>query len=208
MILGNNEPKGKGKHTDGWEEATNWMRKCAGSEEMKGGLKFLERSEVDMMAEVGNLDVIILGCTLWSRIRQDQPDAGRTDTLAIKLWKPRPQKNNEVFERSYNWLKDTVKDIRQTRRKSARILVITHHAPCFGTSKAGQDKTGPNWSSYQNDILGGEGVEGLRRGDTWVFGHTHFTCDFTQDEVRVYSNARGRPKEVTPGYFEDKVISV
>jgi hypothetical protein len=29
-------------------------------------------------------------------------------------------------------------------------------------------------------------------GNVWVFGHAHRSADFVQDEVRVYSNQRGR----------------
>jgi hypothetical protein len=51
-------------------------------------------------------------------------------------------------------------------------------------------------------------VEGLQMGDVWVFGHTHFCCDFFRDEVRVYSNPRGRHGEAKPGYSEEKVITI
>lgn len=34
-------------------------------------------------------------------------------------------------------------------------------------------------------------MEGLRPGDYWVFGHTHYSCDFEQDEVHCVSNQRG-----------------
>jgi predicted phosphodiesterase len=205
VILGNNEPKGSGTHANGRDTAITIFRTWVRDPDMWGNLTFMENDILDLQATYG-LNVIVLGCTLWSRIRQSQPNAGSDDTNAINGWNSKT--NNEVFEDSYRWLKDQVSEIRSGVRKSARILVITHHAPCFGTSIPSQDKEGERWSAYQNDILGGEGVEGLQMGDVWVFGHTHFCCDFFRDEVRVYSNPRGRHGEAKPGYSEGKVITI
>lgn len=73
---------------------------------------------------------------------------------------------------------------------------MTHHAPAIrGTSRPSQDQKGHVWSNYQKDILGGEGIEGLQQGDFWVFGHTHFSTSFEQDEVHVVANQRGGSQE-------------
>lgn len=79
------------------------------------------------------------------------------------------------------------------------ILIMNHHTPTVrGTNQKAREYTGGNpdaslFSGYQADILGGEGIEGSRENDVWVFGHTHFSCDFVQDEVRVVANQRGGP---------------
>ncbi|EPE27955.1 hypothetical protein GLAREA_04746 [Glarea lozoyensis ATCC 20868] len=69
---------------------------------------------------------------------------------------------------------------------------MTHHAPCTsGTSNAHVDgKKGDMWSGFQTDLLDGE-IPKLREGDAWVFGNTHFCCDFQRNGVRVYSNQYG-----------------
>ncbi len=70
--------------------------------------------------------------------------------------------------------------------------MVTHHAPCItGTSSPKIDGVGDMWSGFQSDVLGGLGVQGLGKGDVWVFGHTHFCADFERDEVRVFANQRG-----------------
>ena len=83
---------------------------------------------------------------------------------------------------------------------------MTHHTPTVrGSSRPGfENDTNKTWSAYQTDILGGEGVPGLQIGDVWAFGHTHWSCSFVQDDVRVIANRKGSSGEKSGwGKFPD-----
>ena len=171
---------------------------------MNGKLTYMEQDRYDFE----EADVTLLGCTLWSRIRSDQPNATPDRILGNSL-----AAHNTRFEESYKWLKDEVKSIRDTGGgKTRRILVLTHYAPTIRNSCSPTLESGSNsWSKYQNDILGGEGVEGLGSGDVWVFGHTHWSVDFKRDFVRVYANQRGGARSTAAssnGFDAEKTIDV
>ncbi|KAF4622764.1 hypothetical protein G7Y89_g14263 [Cudoniella acicularis] len=59
------------------------------------------------------------------------------------------------------------------------------------SSDPSHNGTGPCWSAFQTDLLGGSEVFDLKLGDVWIFGHTHWCCDFLIEEVRVFANQRG-----------------
>jgi hypothetical protein len=64
---------------------------------------------------------------------------------------------------------------------------MTNHASTLqGSNKPDHDGRTASWSSYQTDIIAGEDVEDLGEGDVWVFGHTHYSCDFKRHGVRVF----------------------
>ncbi|TVY84054.1 hypothetical protein LSUE1_G002691 [Lachnellula suecica] len=189
VVLGNNEPKGSAGAPDGWTKAVKELRKMEAKSVMEGRLHFLDNNHFNF----AEYNVTIMGCTLWSRLRRDQPRAAGGDRASIKGWTM--ETNNANFERSYRWIKNTVPRVRGDAKH--RIVVITHHPPCFGTSEATHEQS-DRWSGYKTDILGGEGVEGLRNGDVWIHGHTHFNADIMQDQVRVYSNQKGRRAEDNP----------
>ena len=160
------------------------MREFADHPDMQKKLIVLKNQRYDMMRYGYN--VSILGCVLWTHILDSQSE---TDG---RIYSNSKKAHNARNEKSLSWIKDQVKAIRREDLKR-RILVLTHHAPTVrGSSRPDQDdcKT-PTWSAYQNDILGGEGVDGLHSGDIWAFGHTHWGCDFVEDGVRVIANQMG-----------------
>ncbi|KUJ15342.1 uncharacterized protein LY89DRAFT_735462 [Mollisia scopiformis] len=169
---------------------------------MGGKFTFLESEVYDLKdEETGETLIHILGCVMWSRIlrqhfgfRYNDLDGGdgagiTGETIA---------EHNKRFEEALKFLKLRVKTAR-IKSRTQRILVMTHHAPAIrGTSRPAWDGTGPAWSNYQNDILGGEGIEGLQEGDVWVFGHTHWSVNkYMLDEVRLIANQRGGSQEQT-----------
>ncbi|KAE9366069.1 hypothetical protein N431DRAFT_446281 [Stipitochalara longipes BDJ] len=176
---GNNESKG-----NTIAHGLQIMRDFAAHPDMQGKLVVLENDRYDMIRHGYN--VSILGCVLWTRISKDQ---GGTDGTIKENSKAA---HNTRFEESFKWIKKEVQAIRKEDPKR-RILVMTHHAPTVrGSSPPEQDDgKSPRWSAYQNDILGGEGVAGLQTGDIWTFGHTHRSCDFFEDGVRVIANQIG-----------------
>jgi len=157
-------------------------------------------------------NVSIVGCTLWANRRRGQ--AARVATIDSSNVGNNSRNNNQRHERDLRWLKREIRNIREEEKERV-IIVMTHHAPCItSTSAPSLDGVSGSWSDFQVDILGGEGVPGLQAGDVWVFGHTHWSTDFVQDEVRVYSNQRGgytnankqkgRPKK--PEWYDEKRI--
>ncbi|KAI9754208.1 MAG: hypothetical protein M4579_004805 [Chaenotheca gracillima] len=72
------------------------------------------------------------------------------------------------------------------------ILVVTHHAPCVqGTSKP-SDVSNPWSSAFATDLFGGEGINSsLSDVQCWIFGHTHYTTEFSYGTVKLVSNQRG-----------------
>lgn len=90
---------------------------------MGGRLTVLEEERFDLKDEEGKVLVTVLGATLWSRIRWNQPDAGMGDVGAIL-------NNSQVahtarFEKSYRWLRDEVANVRK-ESATRRIVVMTY----------------------------------------------------------------------------------
>ncbi|KAF8864005.1 hypothetical protein BDZ45DRAFT_551116, partial [Acephala macrosclerotiorum] len=184
LIEGNNEPRGR-EHLLADSNA-----KLKAFELNNPKLTFLEEKSYDM-SKFG-LDITILGCALWSKIRADAA-SGTSD--GNNAWKGNSTKeHNARYEKSIKWIRSEVLRIRK-ERPSHRIIIMTHHAPSIrGTCQQEEDSSreyfsgptaGLQFSGYANDLLGGEGIAGLQEGDVWAFGHTHYSCRFKQDEVSL-----------------------
>ncbi|KAE9364662.1 hypothetical protein N431DRAFT_354548 [Stipitochalara longipes BDJ] len=220
MVIGNNDFKGplnpKIHHPldDGVAAGWNVVRSWPDAPAMNKRLVILNSGpdgRHDFMDDGYN--VSILGCTLWSNRRKDQPQTAMFDRSIVGN---SSAKNNGRHRRDLMWLKSEIRNIRENEKDADRVIIVmTHHAPCItGTSTPDKDGQGDSWSDFQVDILGGEGMVGLQADDIWVFGHTHWSTDFMQDEVRVYSNQRGgitksttqkgRPKR--PEWYDEKRI--
>lgn len=84
-----------------------------------------------------------------------------------------PVAHHKRFEQSFIWLSGEVLVVREEKGASQRIVVFTHHAPSiYGTTA--ENSTFRSGPMYANDILGGRSIDGLQKGDFWVFGHTFF----------------------------------
>lgn len=51
-------------------------------------------------------------------------------------------------------------------------------------------------------------MQGLRMGDVWCFGHTHFSTEFMLDEVRVVSNQLGDREGESVGFDMERVFEM
>lgn len=185
---GNGEYMGSGdaaKTVEEFKDIQN-LNEAAGRRTTRG----FEGDYLDLETTHG-VPITILGMTLWSKIRDDAP-RGTADGFSGNS----KAAHNARYEEQIALLRRGVQFVRQNRPHQ-RIIIMTHHAPTLrGTAQPGREyKSGPTntnkFSGYQNDLLGGEGIEGLRKDDVWVFGHTHYSCDFVQDDVRVVANQRG-----------------
>ncbi|KAB8289666.1 hypothetical protein EYC80_010579 [Monilinia laxa] len=157
--------------------------------------------------EIENSQIIVLGCTLWSKINDDARDAvqGRIkDFKNIDSWSI--DDHNAAHTADLEWLSSQVASI-QTQNKSRamgeperRILIITHHAPSLEGTSSPKNANNPWGSAFATDILGDSDLN-WQDVKVWVFGHTHFTTDFGKNGIRVLSNQRGY---VLPGGSEEK----
>ncbi|KAG4032151.1 hypothetical protein MFRU_007g00640 [Monilinia fructicola] len=157
--------------------------------------------------EIGNSQIIVLGCTLWSKINDDARDAVEArvkDFKNIDSWSI--DDHNAAHTADLEWLSNQVASI-QTQNKSRamgeperNILIITHHAPSLEGTSSLKNANNPWSSAFATDVLGGSGLN-LENVKVWVFGHTHFTTDFERNGIRILSNQRGY---VLPGGREEK----
>ena len=73
-----------------------------------------------------------------------------------------------------------------------QVVVFTHHAPAMRGTADPKYAGGPSESAFATDLVGqkcwGDPVK------VWVFGHTHWSCDFVKDGIRIVSNQRGYSK--------------
>jgi hypothetical protein len=167
---------------------------CTARPQLSGYLDFLVgSSRLGRRAPLRSLLPSILGCTLWSRHREDhiKRSVASFDSAIVEN---NSETTNARHRKDLDWLKLETGRIRIVEKDPEKVLiVITHYVPCITRiSKPNRDGVGQYWSWAQVGILGGEGMNGRGVGNVWVFGHTHWSANFVQDEVRVYSNQKGR----------------
>jgi len=160
------------------------MQKQRSSDHTQGEFIFLDQTRYDLTD-----DVTILGCTLWSHIPQTASEiVGRSlkDFKTIHQWSI--ESHNSAHTADAAWLDRECAKIR-AEEPGRRIVIFTHHAPAvYGTSPP-EHQNSPISSGFATDMTvrscWGYPVS------LWAFGHTHFSCDFVRDNVRIVSNQRG-----------------
>ncbi|KAI1326793.1 Metallo-dependent phosphatase-like protein [Xylariaceae sp. FL0255] len=128
----------------------------------------------------------ILGCTLWSAIPVTAVGVVETkvkDFKKINKWTA--QRHDSVHAEELAWLREQVALASASKR---RILIATHHAPCIKRSSRPEHLSNPWTPAFGTDLLSSEKWKGVK---TWVFRHTHYSTDFTQNGIRVVANQRG-----------------
>ncbi|KAL6714274.1 hypothetical protein ACLMJK_007697 [Lecanora helva] len=154
---------------------------------IRGNISVMNRKRVQLPG------VIVLGCTLHSHI----PDESKaivaekiTDFHCIEDWTVDDHNTEHVAD--VKWLEREIEAIRDPKITLQRkILVLTHHAPTIkGTSAPAHE--GSLWrSAFSTDLLAQPGGSALNFAQYWVFGHTHWCCEFKKGTVRLVSNQRG-----------------
>jgi len=99
-----------------------------------------------------------------------------------------------LFEKNRAWLKREL-----SKPFDGKTVVITHHAPSFGSLHA-QYAANPWNPCFISDLeyLMGSGV------DLWMHGHTHNNFDYRVDGTRVVCNPRGYPNPL--GGWENRTF--
>ncbi len=157
---------------------------------------FLDNDRYELHLEELEEPVLILGMTLWSHIPWDYMEEVRNRIRDYKRIEAggetlTPQLTNELHSISLLWLED---QIESALNHDQQVIVISHHAPLMNYTSA------PKYESkgliarygYANDL------SHLMKKPicAWIFGHTHWTCDFTVGgTVRIVTHAVGYPGE-------------
>ncbi|KIJ34642.1 hypothetical protein M422DRAFT_34990 [Sphaerobolus stellatus SS14] len=148
-----------------------------------GKFIFLDQTRYDLTD-----GVTILGCTLWSHIPSTAAELASlqvNDFKRIKEWSV--ERHNAAHLADAEWLGKTCTEIRETE-PHRRIVIMTHHAPLMQGTSSLQHQGGLMNCAFATDMstraCWGNPVT------HWIFGHTHFSCDFIHNGVRLVSNQR------------------
>ncbi|EFR04171.1 Ser/Thr protein phosphatase superfamily protein [Nannizzia gypsea CBS 118893] len=183
LVLGNHEFYGLSRQ-DGLKLAARLEQEA----QLHGKLSILNRTRAELP---GSPNIILLGCTLQSRIPPESVDAvsGRVrDFQRILNWSI--ANHNAEHTRDTEWLADQIKSIND-EKKDATIMIITHHAPCIRESSRPDQVDNPWTCSFATELFDKAAV--FSQVQFWVFGHTHYTTSFVKEGVRLVSNQRGYP---------------
>ncbi|TVY92920.1 Uncharacterized protein LAWI1_G004652 [Lachnellula willkommii] len=190
LVLGNHEFYGL-SFPAGLQQARNLEREPV----LNQKLVLLHQTRFD----VPDSEISVLGCTLWSRIRDDAREVVRMkvkDFEKITDWEV--ASHNAAYEADIEWLRGQVAGMREAgkgkgkggagKRSERTTLIVTHHAPSVQETAHPQHVDNAWSSAFATDVLGGGDWGDVK---FWVFGHTHFTTEFVKEGVKVVSNQRG-----------------
>ena len=184
-----------------------WESENIENSERLGNFVFLERTRYDCSKYL-----TILGCTLFSDIKTEQPDSSLVhfpDSLWDMMW--HRCIHQELHDRDLHWLNSEVSAIASNEPQRS-IIIFTHYSPT--TLNAARDpryRKGPiqRHPALMTD-LSDEICWTCPQVKLWAFGQTHFNCDFTDPQTgkRVFTNQRGYPQTARLTFDPEKVVEV
>ncbi|PYH94600.1 hypothetical protein BO71DRAFT_353037 [Aspergillus ellipticus CBS 707.79] len=210
LVLGNHE-----FYNDTFTEGVERARQLEQESCFNGRLILLHQRRYD----IPESNVTVLGCTLWSDVPSEAQDIVRSkiqDFRKIEGWTVND--HNASHESDLAWL---LKEIQSTQRENGcaktqpherSVLVVTHHAPSLQRTSSPQHAESPWKFAFATEIL--SQVSRETNIKVWVFGHTHYTTEFTEGNIKVVSNQRGYvlpwsdPKVAKDEFDARKVIHV
>ncbi|EGD95721.1 hypothetical protein TESG_08404 [Trichophyton tonsurans CBS 112818] len=181
LVLGNHEFYGLSR-TEGLKLATRLEQET----QPHGKLSILNRHRAELP---GFPNIVLLGCTLQSRIPSESVNAVLSrigDFQRILDWSIAD--HNAEHTQDTEWLAHQIKTIK-AEKGNATVIVITHHAPCVQESSRPEQVDNPWTCSFATELLDGTTV--FSQAQHWIFGHTHYTTSFIKEGVRLVSNQRG-----------------
>ncbi|OCH88535.1 hypothetical protein OBBRIDRAFT_83113 [Obba rivulosa] len=200
FIPGNNEP-----YATSIDESTarlqDFARQRPGDPSRSlGTFILLTRTRYDVSSTL-----TILGCTLWSSL-----DPSALDVLSGTLADFKRIKSfdvstfSAVHKADISWLSDNITRIRE-HESGRRVMVLTHHAPTIQGTSDPKYQGEPRSSAFATELSAK--AFWSKPLVLWGFGHTHWSCDFERNGVRVYSNQRGSGQG-SPGFDSAKVVEI
>lgn len=188
FLLGNHEPV-----SISWSLAKRRVRAFAGrierlrSRSTIGRFVFLDQTRFDV-----NNTVTVLGCTLFSEVKAEQAAAVKSrliDFTKIQDW---TVEDHVAAHRSdLHWLNAQVTEIYRDDPQR-QIIIFTHHSPTLDDRTNDEKYRGGSVISGFVTDLAEEACWKSPAVVCWGFGHTHFSCDFTdQFGKRIVANQKG-----------------
>ena len=183
-----------------------------------GKFVFLDRTRYDVNSssespgegEDGNHSLTILGCTLFSRVPAAAAEAvsfGVNDFYHIDGWTV--EQHDARFRGDVEWLNEQVAALDAAGRRK-NVVVLTHYSPTLDQRAVDpRHRDSPIQAGFASD-LSGEPCWSSGSVKVWAFGHTHFNCDFVDEETgkRVVANQRGYYFGQSGGFVPDKIVEI
>jgi Calcineurin-like phosphoesterase len=207
FVLGNHEP-----YHGRWSQVKTRLSLFAESidgrrkkEKTLGKFVLLDQTRYDL-----NDYVTVLGCTLHSYILDKQLEyvsMGLNDFHNIEDWDV--HMHRKAHESDLQWLNEQVRSISHTEPKR-KIIILSHHSPVFGGQATDPKHAESLYTSGFSTDLSGEECWKNSSVKVWAFGHTHFNCDYRDEETgkRVMTNQRGYYSAQAPGFDLEKVVTL
>ncbi|KAF8912094.1 Ser/Thr protein phosphatase superfamily protein [Gymnopilus junonius] len=203
FLVGNHEPYGFGDdNTDASIARFSAFEKTVASDPSLGKFIFLNRTRYDISPTL-----TILGCTLWSHLNPDDKDIlswSLTDFKRIRSFTM--DAYEELHQQDVTWLRETLASIRESEPER-KVVVFTHHAPTVEGTGDPKYLGGLTNSAFATELATKESGIWGSPVVMWAFGHTHWSCDFIKEGIRVYSNQRGY-KDGGPEYDPRKALDL
>ncbi|MCJ1230842.1 hypothetical protein MMC12_007516, partial [Toensbergia leucococca] len=190
LILGNHEFYGLTRQAGLEAVAKLQAEPC-----LQSRLTILNRQRVDISEEV-----TLLGCTLHSHILPEARaivEAKISDFRKISDWTV--DEHNKEHLLDLDWLRSEVASIEENEPKR-RVIIATHHAPSYANTTNPAFEQSPWGSAFCTSILESKAEEHWLHARClryWIFGHTHWTCQFLSKNIVVVSNQRGYDRDPT-----------
>lgn len=156
-----------------------------------GRFRFLHRDRYDISDSLS-----FLGCILWSCVLPEQTSdivlrlKDLNESLGIREWNLTTMQEERA--RDLDWLNSQVKRI-EAEEPERSIVVATHHCPTIDPRASDPTYHGSSVSSAFATDLSDERCWKSKSVKMWAYGHTHFSCCFTDKETGklVLANQRG-----------------
>lgn len=194
MIFGNHEA-----HYSGWQSIKQKFKEFEAEMKMLRGNSLGKIVLLDQTRWDFSPDVTILGCTLFSKICPEQKQriiSTLSDFTFVNYWSI--EKHSEAHASDLVWLNDQVEHISKFE-PHRKIIILTHHSPTTSPRATDPRHANSDLSSGFMTDLSREICWTSSAVKIWVFGHTHFNVDYTEDGKRIVTNQKGYRGREAPG---------
>lgn len=136
-------------------------------------------------------DYRIIGTILWSDIMEYERSEIQqyiSDFRLIKNWSI--EKNNHEHFKNIQFIKN---EIKRGLSDNKKLIIITHHAPLRNITCKPEHIGSLLSSAFSTDLS----YLFKKPIVAWIFGHTHYSCNTTFNDIKLISNQRGYNDEKT-----------
>ena len=206
LVLGNHEP-----YRSNWRETKSKIKSFETSlvqlrlEKTLGQFVLLDRTRYDISPTLS-----VLGCTLFSAVDHAQKGSvsfGLNDFYHISDWSV--EAHQEAHRADLDRLNREIDSISRLE-PDRKVVVLTHYCPLTSEEVVDPRHADSKISSGFMTGLSSERCWKQSVVKVWVFGHTHFNCDFRDSihEKRVVSNQRGYYFSQAAGFDSTKTVEI